>query len=69
MSVSIYDPELLEYLSFRHSTHLNYRNAVIRPEDYKTLIPQTLKFVQKDFPASVLAASNDPRSILELGIR
>ena len=64
-----YDTELLDYISFRQSTHLNYHRAGIDIQDYKTLLPQTMKFVQQDLPTSILSASDDPKSLLELGIR
>lgn len=63
------DPGFLEYISFRQSTHLNYHRANIDPQDYKTLIPKTIKFIQQDLPTSVLNDSNDPKLLLELGIR
>lgn len=67
--MSIYDPGLLNYISFRHSTHLSYHHADIRPQDYVTLLPQAMKFVAQDLPTSVLSVSNDSKSLLELGIR
>lgn len=67
--MSIYDTGLLNYLSFRHSTHLSYHHADIRPQDYATLLPQAMKFVGQDLPTSVLGVSNDSKSRLELGIR
>lgn len=60
---------LLEYISFRQSTQLNYHRADIDIQDYRTLIPQTMKFVEQDLPTSVLKAINDNNSLLELGIR
>lgn len=67
-TMSMYDTKLLDYITLRHSTHLNYRHADIRPGDYKTLIPQAMKFVQ-DLPTIVLKFGKDPKSLLELGIR
>jgi hypothetical protein len=69
MSVSVEDAELLDYIFFRHSTYLHYRDVDIPPEDYQALIPRVLKFVNEDVPTSVLIASDDPTSLLELGIR
>jgi hypothetical protein len=66
--MSVYDTKLLDYITLRHSTHLNYHHANIRPEDYKTLIPQAIKFVE-GLPTVVLKAVKDPKSLLELGIR
>ena len=64
------ETELLDYLSFRQSTHLNYHRAAgIEAQQYGILIPQTIKFVQQDLPTSALSASNDPKLILERGIR
>ena len=60
------DTELLDYVSFRQSTYLNYHRTDI---DYGTLLPQAIKFVQQDLPTSTLSASNGPRFLLELGIR
>ena len=68
-TMSIYDPELLDYISFHQSTHVNYHRAGIDIQDYKTLLPQTMKFVLQDLPTSVLSVSEDPKSLLELGIR
>jgi len=58
-------PDSLEYVNFRQATHPNYRRADI---DYTKAIAQAMKFVQ-DIPTSALSASNDARSLLELGIR
>lgn len=67
--MSTYDTKLLDYITLRHSTHLNYHHANIRLEEYKTLIPQAMKFVQ-DLPSIVLkAGGKDPKTLLELGIR
>ena len=62
------DDRLLDYITLRHSTYLNYHHANVRPEDYKTLIPQVMKFVE-ELPTIVLKAGKDPKSLLELGIR
>jgi len=62
-------PDSLEYISFRQSTHPNYHHADIDTKDYTKLIAQAVKFVQQDLPTSALSASNDARSLLELGIR
>jgi len=62
------DPELLEYLFFRLSAHLNYRCAIALSRDPNKLIAQARESVQR-LPTSALYASNDVRSLLELGIR
>lgn len=62
------DTKILGYITLRHSTHLNYHHAEIRPEDYKTLIPQAIKSVE-EVPTVVLRAIKDPKYLLELGIR
>jgi hypothetical protein len=67
--MSVDDTKLLDYVSFRQSTHLSYHRANIRPQDYQTLLPKTTKFVEQDVPTSVLTGSKDPMSLLELGIR
>lgn len=67
--MSIYDTELLDYISFRQSTHLNYHRAKIGAQDYGTLLPQAIKFVQQDLPTIVLSISDDPKLLLELGVR
>ncbi|KAF9782248.1 hypothetical protein BJ322DRAFT_1111124 [Thelephora terrestris] len=67
--MSVDDTKLLDYVSFRQSTHLSYHRANIRPQDYQTLLPKTTKFVEQDVPTSVLTSSKDPMSVLELGIR
>ena len=57
---------VLEYFSFRLSTHLNYRTKVsVGGQDYRKM----MKFVQQDLPTSALSVSDDPKSLLELGIR
>ena len=66
--MSMYDTKLLDYITLRRSTHLNYHHAHIRPEDYETLIPRAIKFVN-DLPTVVLKAVKDPKYLLELGIR
>ena len=66
--MSIYDTGLLNYFTLRHSSHLSYHHADIRPEDYKTLIPQKMKSVEA-LPTIVLKVGKDPKSILELGMR
>ena len=64
------ETELLDYLNFRQSTHLNYHRATgIEAQQYGILIPKTIKFVQQDLPTSMLSASDDPKLILEHGIR
>jgi hypothetical protein len=64
------DNGLLEYISFRQSTHLNYHRAAdIGMQDYGKLIPQAMKFVQQDLPTSILHTRDDNNSLLELGIR
>lgn len=69
-NMSIYDDTaLLAYVSFRQSTYLKNHRAGIGVPDFETLVPQAMKFVQQDLPTSVLSASDDPKFILELGIR
>jgi len=63
------DTGLLEYISFHQSTHLNYHRAEIDTQDWKKLIPQTMKFVQQDLPTVVLSVSKDPKLLLEFGTR
>ena len=64
------DDELLQYLSFRQGTHLNYHRAAgIGIQDFDRLILQATKFVQQDLPTSVLRTRNDNESLLELSIR
>lgn len=68
--MSMNGTELLDYVSFRQSTHLNYhRAASIEAQHYEILVPQTVKFVQQDLPTSALSDSNDPKLLLERGIR
>ena len=61
--------ELLDYISFRESTHLNYHRANTDAQDHWTLIPQAMKFVQQDLPTIVLNNSDNPKLLLELGVR
>lgn len=67
--MSMYNNELLAYLAFRQATHLNHHRAGIDVQDYGALLPQAMKFVQQDLPTSVLSVSDDPKFLLELGIR
>lgn len=62
--------ELLDYVNFRHSTFLNYRQASdIGPEHYGSLITKAVQFVGQDLPTSILSGSDDPNFMLELGVR
>lgn len=65
----MYNDELLAYFAFRQATHLNHHRVRIDAQDYGTLLPQAMKFVQQDLPTSVLSVSNNPKFLLELGIR
>ena len=68
--VSMLDSGLLEYISFRQSTHLNYHRAGgIDAQNYAKLMPQAMKFVQQDLPTNVLSDMKDAKSVLELGTR
>ena len=58
-------PDSLEYVNFRQATHPNYRRSDI---DYTKATAQAMKIVQ-DIPTNALSAQDDPRSLLELGIR
>jgi len=59
-------PGPLEYVNFRQATHLNYHRV---NTNFGKLTTQAIKFVQQDLPTGVLGARDDPRSLLELGIR
>jgi ABC-type uncharacterized transport system ATPase component len=63
------DTGFIDYVSFRRSTYLNYHRAIIDPQDNGPLMIRTKKFVEQDLPTRVLITSNDPRSMLELGVR
>lgn len=69
-NMSIYDDTaLIAYITFRQSTQLNHHRVGIDVPDYETLLPRTMKFVRQDLPTSVLSVSDDPKFLLELGVR
>ena len=64
------DTELVDYVSFRRYTHINYRQAgTIDMKTYDGLTSRARKFVEQDVPTNVLVGISDSGAILDHGIR
>lgn len=63
------DQQLMNYVSFRQSTHVNYNVNDTDVQVSEEKLSKSAHYVQHELPTDVLQSRNDYRSTLELATR